>query len=568
MDSMMPTMNFLRIGCGLLCGLVTVSRAEPPEWSATPDAVVSLKTTEGTMRYNLAEFTVEPGARVKLHLENEDGLQHNVVLLKAEGSAAAGLAFAQEIWAGGEAALARGWMPSDSAKVLAASRLLDPKGTEDLYFVAPRKAADYPFVCTVPGHATIMNGIMKVRQSKPAFKDLQYRLYEGEWTALPDFASLTPVISGPVPGGLITLDVIGKRKPDKFALVFEGTFEVAEDDEYEFFLGSDDGSRLILDGEGELEANGIHPFKTVSKKLPLTKGLHSLQVHYFEAMGGEGLALAAKRKKGGLLNFSRDNPDSFGKRTPPPPVIALRPVREGEAVIYRNFIEGSSPRGIAVGYPGGVNICWDADVCNVALLWRGAFMDAGRHWTGRGVGAQPPMGFDVASAAKGYPLQILTNPEETWKEFSIGTIKSEKDVPDPQKEISLKLPNPDYQFRGYRLDAKRFPEFRYRFRKLEVTDRFEPELFSGGAQGLRRVITFKGETEPRTMQRVAIVQGEPDAEGYYPAGPIAVRVVGGAVQLRPGQGGRELLVAVTAPQELEVHYRWFSVMGGKTPAAP
>ncbi len=555
-------MNCVRIGISILC-LISVVFAEPPEWSANPDVAMAIKTTEGTMRYNLAEFTVEPGAKVKLTLENEDGLQHNLVLLKTEGGVAAGLAFAQEIWAGGEAALARGWMPADTSNILAASRLLDPKAVEDLYFVAPEKPADYPFVCTVPGHATIMNGVMKVRQAKPAFSELRYTLYEGAWTKLPDFAALTPVASGQVPEGLVSLDVIGKRKPDNFALVFDGTWEVPEDDLYEFFLGSDDGSRLIIDGEGELESDGIHPLKTVSKKLKLSKGQHTIQLQYFEATGGQELALAVKGKKRGLLSMSKEAPASFANQTPPPPVIALRPEQPGEAVLYRNFIQGSSPRGIAVGYPGGVNLCWDADVCNVALLWRGAFMDAGRHWTGRGQGDQPPMGFDVAAPAKGYPIQVLSNPEETWKSFSVGTIKSEKDVPDPQREVSLKLPNPDYQFRGYRLDAKKFPTFSYRFRGLEVTDRFEPEAASKGEDAFLRTLTFRGQAEPQTMQRIAIVQGAADAGGFYPAGPIVVQIEGAAPQLRPVEGGQELLVPVASLQELKVHYRWVAAIGGK-----
>jgi len=141
-----------------------------------------------------------------------------------------------------------------------------------------------------------------------------------------------------------------------------------------------------------------------------------------------------------------------------------------------------------------VNICWDADVCNVALLWRGAFMDAGKHWTGRGVGDQPPMGFDVTAPAKGYPLQILSNPARTWKPFSLETIHYEKDVADPQKEITIKVPNPDYRFRGYRLDAKRFPTFSYDFRKLAVNDRFDP-AGAEGVEALVRTVSMKGEAE-------------------------------------------------------------------------
>jgi azurin len=553
---------------GALFGGATLGFAEPPEWSAKPDVAIVIKTTEGTMRYDLPEFTVTPGARVRLTLDNEDQLQHNLVLLKTEGGAAAGLQFAQTIWAEGEPALARGWMPADQGSVLAASRLMDPKSKQDLYFIAPEKAGSYPFVCTVPGHATIMNGLMRVRTTSPTFTELRYTLYEGKWDNLPEFSTLKPIESGPVPGGLITLDVIGARKPDNFALVFEGSFEVPVDDEYEFLLGSDDGSRLIIDGEGELEVNGIHPFTARRKKLAMTKGLHSLTLQYFEAGGGQELALAAKRKKGGLLKLSEEAPASLINPTPPNPVIPLRPVEAGEAVLYRNFIQGSSPRGIAVGYPGGVNVCWDADVCNLSMIWRGAFMDAGRHWTGRGTGSQPPMGFDVASPALGYPLQVLSTPEDAWKPFSKVAIRFEKDVAEPVKEIMVKVPHADYRFRGYRLDAKRFPELSYDFRKLKVTERFAPAPSVNGLEALDRVITITGEAEPSTMFRLATGAGPADESGWYPIGPVTFRVDGGEPPLtRPGQGGNEVLLPIRGAATIKLQYRWTAAIGGKAPAA-
>ncbi len=63
-----------------------------------------------------------------------------------------------------------------------------------------------------------------------------------------------------------------------------------------------------------------------------------------------------------------------------------------QPIIYRNFIEGLSPRGIAVGYPEHVNLAWDADRLNLTLLWKNDFIDAGKHWVGRGPGFQGPLG--------------------------------------------------------------------------------------------------------------------------------------------------------------------------------
>src|SRR5262249_37635199 len=49
-------------------------------------------------------------------------------------------------------------------------------------------------------------------------------------------------------------------------------------------------------------------------------------------------------------------------------------VPETTAIIYRNFIEGAGPRGIAVGYPEKVHLAFDANDVRLAMLWQGAFI--------------------------------------------------------------------------------------------------------------------------------------------------------------------------------------------------
>ena len=68
----------------------------------------------------------------------------------------------------GEAALALGidgtaknYVP-DSDDVLYHTALTQPGATETIFFTAPTKAGDYDFVCTFPGHATMMKGILRV----------------------------------------------------------------------------------------------------------------------------------------------------------------------------------------------------------------------------------------------------------------------------------------------------------------------------------------------------------------------------------------------------------------------
>ena len=125
-------------------------------------------------------------------------------------------------------------------------------------------------------------------------------------------------------------------------------------------------------------------------------------------------------------------------------------VASDEAVIYRNFIAGSGPRSIGVGYPEKGNLSFDASTMRVAMIWHGPFIDAARHSSGRGQGFEPPLGHNKLMLPEGPPLAILPDRDIKWPE-AVGKAGG-------------------YQFRGYRLDEKRRPTFLYSFRNIEVED--------------------------------------------------------------------------------------------------
>ncbi len=89
-------------------------------------------------------------------------------------------------------------------------------------------------------------------------------------------------------------------------------------------------------------------------------------------------------------------------------------VADKEPVIYRNFIQGAGVRAIGVGYPQKVNLAFDADEMRPALLWHGAFIDAAKHWTGRGNGFQGPLGDEVLTLAPGPNFAMLKDDKEPW----------------------------------------------------------------------------------------------------------------------------------------------------------
>ncbi|MBL7872492.1 MAG: ThuA domain-containing protein [Cyclobacteriaceae bacterium] len=126
--------------------------------------VIKVKVIKNEMKYDLKEFSVVAGKPVEIIFENPDFMQHNLVVtqigaLETVGKAADKLASNPK---GAE----MNYVP-EMPEVLFATKLVNPQQTERLIFIAPKKVGDYPFVCTFPGHWSIMNGVMKV-VDKPA----------------------------------------------------------------------------------------------------------------------------------------------------------------------------------------------------------------------------------------------------------------------------------------------------------------------------------------------------------------------------------------------------------------
>jgi mono/diheme cytochrome c family protein len=144
-------------------------------------------------------------------------------------------------------------------------------------------------------------------------------------------------------------------------------------------------------------------------------------------------------------------------------------------ILYRNFLEGLSARGIAVGYPGGLNIAWDAETMGLNKAWQGQFIDASMHWRDRGVGRQRPLGDLVVAVEEVAPVARLATPEAAW--------------PDA-KQIAA-----SHRFRGYSLDNQGQPSFRYRVGGIEVLDKPELSLAADGTPGLKRTWTIRTSTK-------------------------------------------------------------------------
>lgn len=129
---------------------------------ATGATAIRIKSLENEMKYDLKTFTVEAGKRVQIVFENPDFMQHNLVITKPGAMETVGRA-ADKLATDPKGADMQ-YVP-DIPEVLFHTRLVNPRETVRLEFTAPATPGDYPYVCTFPGHWSIMNGMMKVVKS-------------------------------------------------------------------------------------------------------------------------------------------------------------------------------------------------------------------------------------------------------------------------------------------------------------------------------------------------------------------------------------------------------------------
>ncbi len=506
------------------------------------DLEIDIETLRGQMRYDLETFRASPGDKIKLTLKNNDDMPHNLVLCKpTRGNV--GAEVARKAWDLGGEGLARQYVP-DHPAILFHTDLVAPRASSVYFFKAPTKLGQYPYVCTLPGHVFYMKGTMIVEKGistpsgKPAgLSETTLNIFKGSWNRLPDFAKLEPTKVEKLKRGKLISHKLAKLK-DGFALLFEGTISVPNSGRYSFELGSDDGSRLEINGQRVIDHDGTHTHSPKTGGINLKPGDHTYRLHYFQGTGPSSLTL---RWRGpGVRTAWLTKTSGKGKGQ----AIPILPEVEGEAVMYRNFIAGSGTRSIGVGYPQSVNICFDANGMRLAMLWQGAFMDGGRHWNGRGQGFQGPAGYAKLELQQGPSFAYFETPETPWpKPTDYGRVA-------------------EHRFLGYERDKNRRPTFLYKFADLKIRDYPEPAVDL--VPYLERSFQIEGKSGDRDLRYLAAAGREISLEedGYVVDGKYVVDFPKGTKDrnpiLRDSAGRRELLLPLSVEGKVSFtqRYRW------------
>ena len=211
-----------------------------------------------------------------------------------------------------------------------------------------------------------------------------------------------------------------------------------------------------------------------------------------------------------------------------------------EAIIYRNFIEGAGPRAIGVGYPEKANQAFDANGLRLAMLWHGAFMDASKHWIGRGPGFQPPLGDNILKLPEGVSFAVLDSPDASWPTATA-------------KELG-------YEFRGYRLGEGRRPTFLYDVVDVRVADTIVPDSNTQFTPVRRTFTLAAAKPVDALWYRAAVGDSiESTSDGWHTIdGSWRVRLSADA-RIRKSVGKAELLVPISftnGKATLTQEYAW------------
>jgi len=125
---------------------------------------ITITADKSELLFDIKEFTVKAGQKVQLTLVNPaDSLNlqpHNLLIVEPGTLEDVGMAANAEL--SDPTFLSDRHAVPTSNYVIYHTKLLLPGESEMIEFTAPAYAGDFPFLCSYPGHWTVMNGIMIV----------------------------------------------------------------------------------------------------------------------------------------------------------------------------------------------------------------------------------------------------------------------------------------------------------------------------------------------------------------------------------------------------------------------
>jgi hypothetical protein len=386
------------------------------------------------------------------------------------------------------------------------------------------------------GAVALRNIRYELFDKKPvALGPVQYDYYAGQYVRVPRMDTLRarPVRSGTTDRLSSTL-APGRNN---FLLVFNGTLQAPEADTYRFRVRWTGQGRLEIDGKPVLET-GLWVDDTRTVEVPLTAGEHRYTLLQTKETGWGPKLIGLWVSRAGTHEQQLHAPGSIPDLDPVP-LIGVQATREPELV--RSFVlrDGRKRvRALNVGDPSGVHYTYDLAQAALLHVWKGPFLNATEMWHERG---EPqlaePLGAPLRQSGT-CPVAFLPDRNAAFP-----------DSLDPERTLV---------YRGYTLDAARYPTFRYQYGGGTLTDRLE--AYEAG-RGLTRRLRLEGApTQPaygRLAQGTSVRLVAPgwylvDGTSYVYLDPKS----GAKPFIRPGWAGQELVLEIKPNTDVTYALVW------------
>jgi mono/diheme cytochrome c family protein len=238
-----------------------------------------------------------------------------------------------------------------------------------------------------------------------------------------------------------------------------------------------------------------------------------------------------------MFSLGRSAPVPSGLRSPETQLEVT-----GKTLIHRGRSRIAGFRGIAVGFPGGLNYAFNARNGTLSGLWHGEFVNV--NWKSQGAGDFTPVGKAV-NLAQDVTFLRLDDEKAPWP-LTPGPVNKEN----PVHSDPLYPKNHGYAFGGYALDEASIPTFTYRCGDTTIEDKPVPAT-DAGPKVLRRSFKFSA-TKPTTLYFRALTgKIETESATVFKTPELRLGLTTGKALLRPtpgGEGEQELLIRLAIPQ--------------------
>lgn len=299
--------------------------------------------------------------------------------------------------------------------------------------------------------------ITQMDKPKPVISDLWITVIKGNFEKVPDPTEKRGFLKEPTP--IISTNIDGV--PDNgFLARYNGLIHIKEAGKYKFRMVTKGGTGLLnINNQNLIYFGSSHQDSSIN--LPV--GDYNFEVFFSKYMDWVKSSLIVYTEGPGIREFIISDPTNIPVDLPDPILI-----QANENTILRSFIDLPNKKRIVhavnVGSTQKINYTFDMDNGSIFQLWRGEFLDATRMWTGRGDGTAKTLGSVLYFGPPAFPINKMSNANTPWKTDTAGM---------------------EFITKGYTLDDKGFPSFKFKILGATVTDKVKV-LESG--QGIQHEI--------------------------------------------------------------------------------